>query len=225
MTDGVTNGVTWRIYYPQNFSGDPPVLIMLMGIGGGFNSYMGPLFASNGFCAIEPYMPVYPSYENGSLNFAEFFDTALVREPIIADFVFSQSFPLTVDKSKVALIGASAGGGCVLMFNDSRVNATVAMIPYYLAGYPIINQTPIILTCGENDTTAPYATMGLTFYNSLDDPKMIINEKNSGHSIYTGERYYIAWLNYYLYGNSTAYSFIQNVGSDTTIANYFEHIT
>jgi hypothetical protein len=220
---GFYNGTHYNLYYPLNYSGDLPLIIQFGGYAGNSNDLANleedsPLcghLASQGYAVLEF------GYDTGG-TIPEASQTCYkVLKGSILPWVENESFPLAIDKSKIALCGHSAGGSAVLGLAEPNIATSVALTPYYLSTSLVPearNVAPTLILTGQGDTLVPYNDNGTTYYSGLVAPKAIMDITDADHNLGVGTfdlntagtaptlRYVTAWFDAVLKGNSTAAS-------------------
>jgi acetyl esterase/lipase len=221
---GLFNETYYNFYYPLNYSGNLPLVIQFggyAGIGNGLANLEedSPLcghLASQGYAVLEF------GYETGG-TIPEASQTCLeVLQGTILPWVESDSFPLTVDKSKIALCGHSAGGSAVLGLASKMVASSIALTPYYLSTSlvpQIENIVPTLILTGQSDTLVPYHDNGTAYYNGIVASRAILDIARGDHNLGVGNfdfntagtaatlKYITAWFDATLKGNTTAANF------------------
>ena len=236
---GLYNGTYYNFYFPLNYPGDLPLLIQFggyAGISSGLANLMedSPLcgyLASQGYAVLEFGYDTSGTIPEASKSCLE------VLVGTILPWVENDSFPLTVDKSKIALCGHSAGGSTVLGLASPKITSSVALTPYYLSTslVPTVqNIAPTLILTGQGDTLVPYHNNGTAYYNSLIAPKAIIDITGGDHNLGVGTfdfntagtnatlKYITAWFDVTLKDNSTASNLFtpHNLASDQGVNIY-----
>jgi hypothetical protein len=212
LTNQTYSGVEYSLFYPSQGS-NFPLIIFLSGIGG-MDTTNTHTFARMSYACLV--LAATPTNLSNAKNYIMNEKNNLEA---ILPFIFnSQTFPITINQSKVGIFGVSGGGNCALLFNDTRIKATVAYQPYY-AIPPVLNRAPVFIITTSDDSVAPYYTNGLRFYNNISSPKIIADIVGYNHYQFpqTLYRYVKDWFNYYLDGNTTGLSDLANISSDSSI--------
>lgn len=218
---GLHNGTYYNLYCPLNYTGNLPLIIQFGGYAGISNS-TGNLNEDSPLCvhlASKGYGVLEFGYDTGG-TIPEASQTCLeVLKGTILPWVESGSFPLTIDKSAIALCGHSAGASATLGLASSNVASSVALTPYYLSTSlvpEIQNIVPTLILTGQGDTLVPYHDNGTAYYNGLVASKAILDIAGGDHNLGVGTsdfhtagtdatlKYVTAWFDATLKGNSTA---------------------
>jgi hypothetical protein len=211
--------VNFDLYYPDSGS-NFPLVVYSAGAGGGKSddiNYAVDL-ARNGYCCLwsDTLGGNASTYEAASKA-----NTEKLFSMIFNTTTFHAVTGLRIDALKVALTGGSSGGGAMMAINDSRVATIIGIVPYYSASLPPVeNSQPVLICCGQSDSTSPYDTNGLVFYNSKVQNRMILERVGYAHDYGAGYSYELAWLNWLFKGNETALDYILGVGSDSSVSRY-----
>lgn len=202
------SGVEYDLYEPSNFSGS---LVILAGGTLGDKHYLSGWaenlaeagYASLAFSTPPEGLEQVPRYVNNCRSNLQ----------VLLPFVFDQSaFPIPIDESSVSLVGMSGGGATVLSVNDTRIQATVSVCPYYVPDSSVDNNCPVLIITGANDTICPPNTNGQVYYDELEQDKMIIEQAAIGHDLnMVGWEHLIAWLDYYAMDDPSVYETLMNV--------------
>jgi hypothetical protein len=212
-------GVTFDLYYPGNGS-NFPLVVYSAGAGGGKSDDVDYAIAmtKNGYCCL------WSDTRGGNASTYETASKANTEAlfPMIFNLTaFHAITGLSIDTSKVALTGGSSGGGAMMAINDSRVATIIGFVPYYVAVLPPVkNVQPVLICCGQSDSTSSYDTNGVVFYNSKIQNRMIFERIGYAHDYGAGYSYELAWLNWLFKGNETALNYILNVGLDPSVSRY-----
>jgi hypothetical protein len=211
QTDGTYNSVEWHLWYPQSYPNNPPLIIASPG--------MGDAISDIPYSEIVPYGYAVLGF-SGSDSFANWsvcisnYSAALTT---LIDWVFSSSFPYSVDKNNVGLYGFSCGGGAVLTINDTRIHAIVADCPAYVTGICAKNKVPVLITTANDDIECPYSTNGYLYYSALSPPKMIIQIAGGTHQDDAGMNYSLSWYYWLLKSQTSGLNYINNVNTNPNI--------
>jgi hypothetical protein len=220
---GLYNGTYYNFYFPLNYSGDLPLIIQFGGYAGISNG-LANLEEESSLCghlASQGYAVLEFGYDTGG-TIPQASQTCLeVLKGTILPWVENDSFPLTIDKSKIALCGHSAGGSAALGLAYPKVASSVALTPYYLSTSlvpEVQNIVPTLILTGQGDTLVPYNDNGTAYYNGLVASKAILDITGADHNLGVGTfdfntagtaatlKYVTAWFDATLKGNSTAAS-------------------
>jgi len=218
---GLYNGTYYNLFFPLNYSGSLPLIIQFGGYLG-VSHDLGNLAEDAPLCdylASAGYAVLEFGYETGG-TIPEASRTCL--EDLTGNllpWVKSDSFPVTIDKSKIGLCSHSAGASAALGFVSPDVASSVALTPYYPSASlvpEVQNIIPTLILTGQNDTLCPYSTDGVAYYNGLVAPKAILDITGGDHNLGVGVfdfntagtnatlKYVTAWFDATLKGNSTA---------------------
>ena len=209
------SGVSYDLYCPSNFSGS--LVIFAGGILGHKQYCTGwaTILAQEGhgvltFSTPQEDLDNVPRYLNNSKNNIQ----------TLLPFVFdSSSFPLNINEDSVSIVGMSGGGAATLSLNDSRIKTSVAICPYYIDNSIVENSSPVLIITGSNDYIAPSNSHGLVYYDELNPNKMIIEQDQVGHDMSpVGWKHLIAWLDYHINDNVSAYSTLESANDDPKIS-------
>lgn len=241
---GLYNGTYYNLYYPLNYTGNPPLIIQFGGYAGIANGLANLMEDSPlcGYLASRGYAVLEFGYKTGG-TIPEASQTCLeVLTGTILPWVENQSFPLIANKSAIGLCGHSAGASTVLGLASPMIASSVALTPYYLSTIfvpEVQNIAPTLILTGEGDTVAPYDNNGTAYYKGLVAPKAILDIKGADHNLGVGifdfntagtnatQKYVTAWFDATLKGNSTAASFFSpsNLKGDSSVDNYLLETT
>ncbi len=221
---GQYNGTYYNFYYPLNYSGSLPLIIQFGGYAG-VDSDLANLEEDAPLCghlASQGYAVLEFGYKTGG-TIPEASRTCLeVLTGTILPWVEQTAFPLTVDKSKVALCGHSAGGSAVLSLASPKITSSISLTPYYLSTSIVPqakNIAPTLILTGQNDSLVPFHNNGTKYYSGLVAPRAIIDITGGDHNLGVGNfdfntagtaatlKYVTAWFDSTLKGNATAASY------------------
>lgn len=218
---GLYNGTYYNLFCPLNYSGNLPLIIQFGGYSGISNGLANleedaPLcghLASQGYAVLEF------GYDSGG-TIPQASKTCLeVLEGTILPWVEMDSFPLTVDKSKIALCSHSAGASAALGLASPSIASSVALTPYYLSTSivpEVQNIVPTLILTGQGDTLVPYHDNGTAYYNGLVASRAILDITGGDHNLGVGNfdfntagtnatlKYVTAWFDATLKGASSA---------------------
>jgi hypothetical protein len=241
---GLYNGTYYNLYCPLNYSGNLPLIIQFGGYAG-ISSGLANLVEDSPLCsqlASQGYAVLEFGYSSGG-TIPQSSQTCLeVLTGTILPWVENSSFPITIDKSKIALCGHSAGGAAVLGLASPKIASSVALTPYYLSTSlvpEVQNISPTLILTGQNDTLVPYHDNGTTYYNGLVADKAILDVAGGDHNLGVGTydfntagtvttlKYVTAWFDATLKGNSTAASLFTSsyLAGDSGVDTYQLDIT
>jgi len=217
------SGVEYDLYCPSNCSGS---LVILAGGVLGDKHYLSG-WAEN--LANAGYASLAFSTPAESLDHVpRYMDNCRENIQTLLPFVFDESlFPIPIDENSVALVGMSGGGATVLSLNDTRIQTTVSVCPYYVPNSSVDNTGPVLIITGVNDDICPPDTHGQIYYDELEQNKMLIEQAEVGHDLNSvGWEHLIAWLDYYAKNDPTAYltlaSVYNNSGISLTLSDFAE---
>lgn len=218
---GLYNGTYYNFYFPLNYSGNPLLIIQFGGYAGNSNGLANleedsPLcgyLASQGYAVLEFGYPTGGTIPEASRTCLE------VLTGTILPWIESDSFPLTIDKSRIGLCSHSAGASAALGLASPSIASSVALTPYYLSTSlvpEVQNTVPTLILTGQSDTYVPYHDNGTSYYNGLVAPRAILDIAGGDHNLGVGNydfntagtaatlKYVTAWFDATLKGNSTA---------------------
>lgn len=220
---GLYNQTYYNLYYPLNYSGNLPLIIQFGGYSG-IDNGLANLMEDSPLCghlASEGYAVLEFGYNSGG-TIPEASQTCLrILKGTILPWVENDSFPLTIDRSKIALCGHSAGASAALGIASSNIASSIALNPYYPSTTlvpEVQNTNPTLILTGQNDILVPYHDNGTTYYNGLVAPKAILDITGGDHNLGVGIfdfntagtvptlKYVVAWFDATLKENSTAAS-------------------
>ena len=208
------SGVHYDLYYPSNFSGS--LVIFAGGILGDkqYSAGWATILVEAGYGVLT-----FSTKAEDLQHVARYVSNCQKNIQTLLPFVFNSSlFPISIDENAVSIVGMSGGGATVLALGDTRIKATVAICPYYINNSSIYNPSPVLIITGMNDDICPSCT-GLVYYNDLEPDKMIIEQFNVGHDMnYAGWENLVAWLNYFVKNDASAYLTLTNVNDDPRIS-------
>ena len=218
---GLYNGTYFNLFCPLNYTGNLPLVIQFGGYLGITNG-TGNLNEESPLChylACKGYAVLEFGYDTGG-TIPEASQTCLeVLDGTILPWIESGSFPLSIDKSRIALCGHSAGGSATLGLASPSVASSIALTPYYLSTsrVPAIkNSVPTLILTGQDDAWVPYTDNGTSYYNGLVASRAILDIAGADHNLGVGNsdfntagtaptlKFITAWLDATLKGNSTA---------------------
>jgi fermentation-respiration switch protein FrsA (DUF1100 family) len=220
---GLYNQTYYNLYYPLNYSGNLPLIIQFGGYSG-IDNGLANLMEDSPLCghlASEGYAVLEFGYDSGG-TISQASQTCLqVLKGTILPWIESDSFPLIIDKSRLALCGHSAGASAALGLATPNIASSIALNPYYPSTTlvpEVQNTNPTLILTGQNDILVPYHDNGTAYYNSLVAPKAILDITGGDHNLGVGIfdfntagttptlKYVTAWFDATLKGNSTAAS-------------------
>ncbi len=241
---GLYNGTYYNLFYPLNYSDNPPLIIQFGGYAGS-SSGLANLEEDSplcGYLASRGYAVLEFGYDSGG-TIPQASKTCLeVLQGTILPWVTNDSFPLTVDKSKIALCGHSAGGAATLGLNSSKIASCVSFAPYHLSTSLVPqfqNIVPTLILTGQNDTLVPYYDNGTAYYEGLVASRAILDITGGDHNLGVGNfdfntagtnatlKYITAWFDATLKGNQTAADYFTTayLSSDVGVNIYQLDIT
>jgi hypothetical protein len=209
------SGVSYDLYCPSNFSGS--LVIFAGGILGHKQYCTGwaTILSQEGYGVLTFSTPQedldhVKRYLNNSKNNIQ----------KLLSFVFDSSiFPLPINQDSVSIVGMSGGGAATLSLDDSRIKTSVAICPYYIDNSSVENSSPVLIITGSHDYIAPSDSHGLSYYDELNPNKMIIEQAQVGHDMSpVGWKHLVAWLNYHVNGDVSAYSTFTSAINDPEIS-------
>lgn len=183
-------------------------------------AWYGPRIASQGFV-------VFIIDTSSTLDSPESRGTQLLKA---LDYLTGSSSVRTrIDATRLGVMGYSMGGGGALNATKTRpaLQASIPLAPYDTATRSFSTvTTPTLIFGGQNDTTAPPASHGLVFYNSLPSStdKAYLELKGASHSAPTSAnttiaKYSISWLKRFIDNDTRYEQFLCPLPSDTTLSN------
>lgn len=139
--------------------------------------------------------------------------------------------PINGRVGKRGVAGYSMGGGAVINLGDySGVEAVMAMAPYSPDTPGSNHDAATMILTGTSDTIAP-ASMGENAFNRLPDstPRLYASMSGESHLFWVNNSnpgsaadFMVAWAQYYLSGNTSAYSvFSQGPGRGMTDYEFY----
>jgi type VI secretion system secreted protein VgrG len=218
------NGTVFDLYYP-NTGSNFPLIVYSGGTGGGKNGETSNAiyFAENGYACL---------WYATTANSADIYEPASKSNCLsLLPMIFNSTTMnlvcgISIDASAVALTGFSGGAGAMLSINDTRIRTIVSYCPYYVGTcLPAKNTCPVLICCGQSDSTAPYDINGLVFYNGDVQSRMILEMVNGAHNTENGWNYSVSWLNWLLQGNSSALDFVLGISGDSSISRYLQDLS
>jgi hypothetical protein len=212
------SNISYDIYVPANYTSGS--LVILAGGILGEKHYLkgwGETLANNGYAALA-----FSTKSQDLKHVQNYVDDCQENIETLLPFVFdNELFPISINQSAVSLVGMSGGGATVLSINDTRIEAEVAVCPYYIDDLAVENTCPTLIITGEADPITPPATNGEVYYDKLVPNKMITEQAGIGHDISgVGWKYTMAWLDYIETSDNNAYSTLASVVNDTEILSY-----
>lgn len=211
------------LWYPTNASG----LRGGIAIAPGFTNtrsavaWYGPRLASHGFVVI-------------TFNTTTTLDNPASRgTQLLAALDYltgSSAVKAQVDRTRLAVMGYSMGGGGALAAAKTRpsLKAAIPLAPWHTdKTWPEVT-TPTLVIGAENDTTAPVANHAEPFYTSLPSAgdKAYLELNNATHSVPTSDNaeistHALAWLKHFVDGDLTSDSVLcPGPGPSTTVEEY-----
>jgi hypothetical protein len=219
IISGNYRGIPYDLVTPNGISKLFPLVILAGGIGGD-KSYLTSWYDTltrGGYAVLG-----FSTKPEDLAHVATYAFDCKNNIKTLLPYVFNASaFPIMINQNEVSMVGISGGSDPVLSFNDSRIKTIVVISPYHYTSSSNQNICPVLIICGQNDTIAPYSIHGLTFYEEIEPPKMILELVGATHASNNGGNYIIPWLNLFVKGNTTERYFVLNsVGYDPGVSRY-----
>jgi hypothetical protein len=191
------SGVSYDLYCPTESNGS---LVIFAGGILGHKRYLAgwaPILAERGYAVLTFTTPAedlnhVSRYVHNCKNNIE----------ALLPFVFDDDlFPISINPDCVSIVGMSGGGATVLAFEDSRIQTTVAICPYYIDDSSVDHDSPVLIITGSEDNICPHDTHGLVYYDEIEPSKMIWEQADVGHDMSPAAwELLVEWLN--CFGNS-----------------------
>jgi hypothetical protein len=206
------SGVSYDLYCPTNSTGS--LVIFAGGILGHKHYLAGwaPILAERGYAVLT-----FSTPREDLNHVSRYVSNCRNNIETLLPFVFDADlFPVSIDPDCVSIVGMSGGGATVLALEDSRIQTTVAICPYYLDGSSVDNNSPVLILTGSDDTICPHDTHGLVYYDEIQPDKMILEQDGVGHDMSpVAWDLLVEWLDCFGHSDADDYSRFTSFSGDS----------